>query len=272
MTGIEWTNQTWNPTTGCDRVSPGCDHCYALVMARRLKAMGQPKYQTDGNPATSGAGFGLATHAGELARPYRWREPQRVFINSMSDLFHPAVPRKFITMVLNVVAATPRHTYQVLTKRPHRMRQVMTQVADLTPPSHSPDGRTDRHGACGVLPNLWLGTSIETSRYAHRADHLRHTPAAIRFLSLEPLLGPLPSIDLARIDWVIVGGESGPSARPAHPDWVRDIRNQCVAAGVAFFFKQWGGRNPKHNGRHLDGRTWDQFPTAHNQPAADDAS
>lgn len=241
MTTIEWTDATWNPVTGCDRTSPGCDNCYAMTLAKRLKAMGQPHYQRDGDPDTSGPGFAVTIHPDHLDRPLRWRKPQLVFVNSMSDLFHTQVPWDFIEEVWATMAATPRHTYQILTKRPQRMVRVLAE-------------RT-------ILPNVWLGTSIESDRYTFRADYLRRTPAAVRFLSCEPLLGPLPSLDLAGIDWVIIGGESGPGARPIDPDWVRDIRDRCVEAGVAFFFKQWGGRTPKANGRLLDGRTWDEYPT-----------
>lgn len=237
---IEWTDATWNPTTGCDQVSPGCDNCYALTLAKRLKAMGQQKYQRDGDPRTSGPGFGLTIHEDTLETPHRWRKPRRVFVNSMSDLFHPRVPEGFIRRVFHVMADTPRHQYQVLTKRPKRA----AALADQLPwPS-----------------NIWLGTSIESNAYVSRADELRHVPAAVRFVSLEPLLGPLPDLELDGIHWVIVGGESGPGARPMEPEWVRRIRDRTVAAGVPFFFKQWGGRTPKSGGRELDGRTWDQFP------------
>ena len=244
-TAIEWTDETWNPTTGCDRVSPGCDHCYALTMAARLKAMGQPKYQRDGDPRTSGPGFGLTVHDDALDVPLRWRRPRRIFVNSMSDLFHPDVPARFIEDVFRVMADAHQHTFQVLTKRPQRMAGV---VSALLPRLQE-------------LPNVWLGTSIESDRYSFRADHLRDTPAAVRFLSCEPLLGPLPSLDLTGIAWVIAGGESGLQARPVDPDWIRDIRDRSASAGAAFLFKQWGGRTPKANGRELDGRTWDEYPT-----------
>lgn len=234
MTSIEWTDETWNPTTGCDRVSPGCDHCYAATMAARLKAMGNPRYQRDG---ADGPGFGLTLHPDVLEKPLRWRKPRRVFVDSMSDLFHPDVPSEFVQRVWEVMGRCPQHTFQILTKRPQRM-------ADLT----------------RRLPNVWLGTSIESDRFAFRAKHLRRCPAEVRFLSCEPLLGPLPSLDLTGIDWVIVGGESGPNARPMHPDWVRDLRDRCLDAGVTFFFKQWGGRTPKAGGRVVDGRTWDETP------------
>ena len=276
-TGIEWTDATWNPTTGCDRTSPGCDNCYALTMAKRLKAMGSERYQCDGDPLTSGPGFGLTVHPDALDLPMRWKRPRRIFVNSMSDLFHKDVPSEFILRVFEVMARCPQHTFQVLSKRPQRMCAWVSANNEVTAPT---------------LPNVWLGTSIENDSYAFRANHLRMTPAAARFLSLEPLLGPLPSLNLDGIDWVIVGGESGPNARPMHPNWVRDIRDKCVDAGVPFFFKQWGEFVPtsKHQGagtpsnlldcawqvgtefwpvwrvgkhaagRLLDGRTWDEWP------------
>jgi protein gp37 len=237
---IEWTEATWNPVTGCDRVSQGCDHCYALTLAGRLKAMGQPKYQRDGDPRTSGPGFGVTVHPSELETPKHWQRPRLIFVNSMSDLFHPRVPVQFIRQVFDVMAATPQHTYQILTKRPRRARALLR--------GREPGG------------NVWLGVSIESDEHVDRADLLREVPAAIRFLSCEPLLGPLPSLDLTDIDWVIVGGESGPDARPILEEWVRSIRDSCLAAGVPFFFKQWGGRTPKAGGRSLAGRTWDQMP------------
>jgi protein gp37 len=237
---IEWTEATWNPVTGCDQVSAGCDHCYALTLAARLKAMGSPKYQTDGDPRTSGPGFGIRIHYDELAAPQRWRRSRLVFVNSMSDLFHPKVPSEFIASVFNVMASTPQHTYQVLTKRPKRARTLLRD--------HS------------MAPNVWIGVSVEEDQYTDRIQVLRDIPAAVRFLSCEPLLGPLPSLDLTGIDWVIVGGESGPDARPMREEWATEIRNRCATAGVRFFFKQWGGRTPKAGGRHLDGRTWDDMP------------
>lgn len=261
MTAIEWADVTWNPVTGCDRVSPGCDNCYALTLAKRLKAMGQPGYQNDGDPRTSGPGFRLTPHPDRLDQPLRWRKPRRVFVNSMSDLFHPDVPPDFLARVYAaMVAASDRHTFQVLTKRPQRMARLLND-----PLFHARVQREvwalGSHMFAGfVRPNIWWGTSIESNRYTFRADHLRDTPAAVRFLSLEPLLGRLPSLDLTDIDWLIVGGESGLDARPVNPNWVREIRDRCVAAGIPFFFKQWGGRTPKANGRLLDGRTWDQYP------------
>jgi protein gp37 len=237
---IEWTQATWNPVTGCDRVSAGCDHCYALTLAARLKGMGQAKYQRDGDPRTSGPGFALTLHPQELATPRRWRRPRLIFVNSMSDLFHPKVPAGFVAQIFEVMVTTPQHTYQVLTKRPKRARQLLRS---WTP-----------------APNVWLGVSVEDDSQVERADILREVPAAVRFLSCEPLLGPLPSLDLARIDWVIVGGESGPDFRPMRAEWAVELRDRCVAAEIPFFFKQWGGRTPKSGGRLLEGRTWDQMP------------
>lgn len=239
-TSIEWTEVTWNPTTGCDRISTGCDNCYALALAKRLKAMGAEKYQTDGDPRTSGPGFGLAVHASALSQPYGWRSPRIVFVNSMSDLFHARVPLDFVRAVFQVVADTPQHTYQVLTKRSARLRKVAAQL-------DWPD-------------NLWMGVSVENMDALYRVDDLRATPARVRFLSCEPLLGPLPGLELTDIDWVIAGGESGPGHRPLEPGWVSMIRDRCVASKTPFFFKQWGGRTPKEGGRQLDGRLWDEMP------------
>lgn len=238
--GIEWTEVTWNPTTGCDKTSPGCDNCYALTLAKRLRAMGQAKYQNDGDQRTSGPGFALTLHEDTLAAPYRWKSPRLIFVNSMSDLFHPDVPLDFIKRVFTVMAETPQHTYQVLTKRSKRLAAI---AGDLDWPS-----------------NVWMGVSVETERYAFRLDHLRSVDAAVRFVSAEPLLGPLPDLDLTSIDWLIAGGESGPNARPMDEEWVRDLRDQCGAAGVSFFFKQWGGRTPKAGGRELDGALYDEMP------------
>lgn len=239
---IEWTEVTWNPVTGCDRISPGCDHCYALTLSKRLKAMGAEKYQNDGDPRTSGPGFGLTIHPSALDQPYRWRTPKVVFVNSMSDLFHGKVPLEFIRDVFRVISETPQHTYQVLTKRAIRARKLATKL-------EWPE-------------NLWLGVSVESPAYFRRVDELREVPAAVKFLSCEPLLGPLDGIDLAGIDWVIAGGESGHNYRPMNLAWARSIRDACQSANVAFFFKQWGGRTPKALGRELDGRTWDEMPRA----------
>ena len=240
---IEWTSATWNPVTGCDRVSAGCDNCYALALARRLKAMGAEKYQADGDSRTSGPGFAVTIHPDALDQPRRWRAPRTVFVNSMSDLFHARVPRDFIRSVFDVMVDTPQHTYQVLTKRPLRAARL---ASDLPWPD-----------------NVWLGVSVESMDVGHRIDHLRRVPAAVRFLSCEPLLGPLDDVDLTGIEWVIAGGESGPNYRPMDIRWARGIRDLCVEAGVPFFFKQWDGRTPRALGRELDGRTWDEMPYRH---------
>ncbi len=237
---IEWTEATWNPTTGCDRTSPGCDNCYALALSKRLKAMGSPKYQNDGDPNTSGPGFKLTIHPSSLDVPRRWNAPRLVFVNSMSDLFHQDVPLDFIARVFDVIRETPQHTYQVLTKRAQRLSRI---ADELDWPS-----------------NLWMGVSVESRRYMFRINHLRKTPAAVKFVSAEPLLGPLGDLDLKGIHWVIAGGESGANARPMELDWVTELRDTCTAAGVAFFFKQWGGRTPKAGGRELEGEYWDQLP------------
>lgn len=239
-TGIQWTQVTWNPTTGCDRISAGCDHCYALALAKRLKAMGVAKYQHDGNPRTSGPGFGVATHEASLNEPYGWRTPRTVFVNSMSDLFHARVPLAFVQEVFEVIANTPQNTYQVLTKRSSRLRKIADKLQ--------------------WPGNLWMGVSVENEEALHRADDLREVGAAVRFLSCEPLLGPLDGINLEGIGWVIAGGESGPDYRPMHLEWARGIRDAATAADVPFFFKQWGGRTPKALGRELDGMVWDEMP------------
>ena len=228
---IEWTQMTWNPVTGCSKVSPGCAHCYAERMARRLKLMGQPNYRN---------GFQVTTHERMLELPRQMRKPRLIFVNSMSDLFHELVPLDFIARVFGVMASCPQHTFQVLTKRSARLRDIAGQ---LPWPS-----------------NVWMGVTVETPGYATRIDDLRQTPAKVKFLSLEPLLAGMPSLNLQGIDWVIVGGESGPGARPMKEEWVLDIRDQCVAAGVPFFFKQWGGVNKKRAGRLLQGKTYDETP------------
>lgn len=230
---IEWTESTWNPLTGCTKISPGCKHCYAERMARRLKAMGQPNYAD---------GFNLALHESALGLPLRWSKPQSVFVNSMSDLFHERVPLEFIVRVFEVMRRASRHRFQVLTKRSGRLAEVKPLLPWPT--------------------NVWMGVSVESQEYAFRIDHLRSTPAAVKFLSLEPLLGPLPELDLRGIGWVIVGGESGPGARLLDPAWVLDLRDQCTRWEVPFFFKQWGGADKKKNGRMLEGRTWDQMPAS----------
>jgi protein gp37 len=219
-TKIEWSDETWNPTTGCDRVSAGCDNCYALTMAKRLKGMGSAKYQNDGDPRTSGPGFDLTLHPDTLNAPLAWKKPRKVFVNSMSDLFHARVPLDFVRQVFEVMASTPQHTYQVLTKRASRLPKIADRLE--------------------WPANVLIGTSVENAGELHRVDDLRRVPAAARFLSCEPLIGPLDGLDLTGIDWVIVGGEKAARAKPMHPSWARQIRNQCVIAGVPFFFKQWG--------------------------------
>lgn len=238
---IEWTEVTWNPVTGCDRVAAGCDNCYALALAKRLKAMGAEKYQNDGDPRTSGPGFGVTLHPSVLNQPFSWRSPRVVFVNSMSDLFHARVPLGFVQEAFAVMAETPQHTYQILTKRSSRLAKVADRI--------------------DWPANVWMGVSVESQAAAGRIDDLRQVPAAVRFLSCEPLLSALPNLRLDGIDWVIAGGESGHGARAMDPEWVQEIRDQCIHSGVSFFFKQWGGRTPKSNGRMLDGRTWDQMPT-----------
>lgn len=233
---------SWNPTTGCDRVSPGCDHCYAMSFARRLKAMGNARYQRDGDPRTSGEGFALTVHRDVLERPLRWRRPRLVFVDSMSDLFHPGVPEDVIGEVVDVMGRAGQHVFFVLTKRAARMVHVLRRVAPAP------------------LPHVWWGVTVEDDDHAGRADLLRAAPAAVRFVSLQPLLGPVPGLDVAGLDWVYVGGESGPGARPLQADWVRDVRDRCLAAGTPFLFKQWGGRTRNAGGRTLDGRTWSQMP------------
>lgn len=325
-TSIEWTDAVWNPTTGCDKVSAGCDNCYALTMAKRLKAMGHAKYQTDGPTGTSGPGFGLTVHDDVLDLPLRWRKPRRVFVNSMSDLFHEKVPDEFIAEVFARMWWSPQHTFQILTKRHGRMRSLVPSIeADLR----------QREGDLALvdcptpltwpLPNAWLGVSVENQQWADiRIPALLDIPAAVRWISAEPLLGPVDLTDLdsapgqaadaisscecdldfgacicpPRLDWVVCGGESGKCARPMDPAWARSLRNQCQAASVPFFFKQWGEWAPngyrgigaigyvskgrerligdpvddlghrvivermgKHRaGRLLDGRTWDEYP------------
>ena len=228
---IEWTESTWNPLTGCTKISPGCQHCYAERMALRLKAMGQPNYAN---------GFKLTLHEQVLELPLQWKKPQTIFVNSMSDLFHKEVPFDFIKKVFDVMRRAHWHRFQVLTKRSERLAELSSDLPWAS--------------------NIWMGVSVENERYAFRIDHLRETGAQVKFLSLEPLLGPLNHLDLDHINWVIVGGESGPGARPLERSWVVDIRDQCKSAGVPFFFKQWGGANKKRAGRELDGRTWDEMP------------
>ncbi len=228
---IEWTDATWNPVTGCSKISPGCKHCYAERMSKRLQAMGQPNYAN---------GFQVTLQPHMLELPLEWKRPRRVFVNSMSDLFHKDVPLSFIKKVFSVMRRANWHQYQLLTKRSERLLEVSPLLT--------------------WEPHIWIGVSVENDDYTSRIDDLRKTGADVKFLSLEPLLGPLRKLNLRGMDWVIVGGESGPGARPMNPDWVRDIRDQCVRANVPFFFKQWGGPFKKRTGRVLDGRTWDQMP------------
>lgn len=236
---IEWTESTWNPLTGCSKISPGCMNCYAERMALRLKAMGQQNYAN---------GFALTMHEHALELPLHWRKPQTVFVNSMSDLFHNDVPVEFIKRVFEVMHRASWHRFQVLTKRAERLARI---AADLPWP-----------------PNVWMGVSVENELNLPRIAFLRQTRAAVKFLSLEPLLGPLTSLDLSGINWVIVGGESGPGARPMLEDWVLAIRDQCLVAGVPFFFKQWGGVFKKRAGRALQSRAWNEMPTPR-MPRAD---
>ena len=238
-TSIEWTESTWNPLTGCTKVSPGCQHCYAERMALRLQAMGQLNYSN---------GFKLTPHERLLEAPLAWKKPQMIFVNSMSDLFHEDVPGSFVMKVFDVMRRAWWHQFQILTKRSERLLALNTEI---------------------FWPaNVWMGISVENMDYTFRADHLRQTDARIRFLSLEPLLGPIPNLDLHDIHWVIVGGESGPRARPIKEDWIIEIRDQCLVADVPFFFKQWGGLNKKRAGRLLQGRVWDGLPEQVS-PAAD---
>lgn len=228
---IEWTEDTWNPVTGCNKVGPGCKFCYAERFARRLQKMGHDKYRN---------GFKVTLHPELIREPYLWRRNKLVFVNSMSDLFHKDIPDDFIKAVFDTMVNTPQHTYQVLTKRPERLLEL---ASDLPWPE-----------------NVWMGVSVENSKYYFRIDLLRQVPAKVRFFSLEPLLGPMPDLNLTDIHWVIVGGESGPNARPIKEEWVREIKRQCHVRHVKFFFKQWGGLNKKEAGRLLDGRTWDDMP------------
>jgi protein gp37 len=237
---IEWTGSTWNPITGCVKISPGCAHCYAERMARRLQAMGQPNYAK---------GFKLTLHEHALELPLKWKKPQTIFVNSMSDLFLKDVPVNFIKKVFHVMNRAHWHTFQVLTKRAKRLQELSAELP--------------------WAENIWMGATVENSDYVHRIDCLRETEAHVKFLSIEPLIGPMPKMNLVGIDWVIVGGESGPGARPMESAWVLDIRDQCNKASVPFFFKQWGGTRKKQAGRILAGRTWDEMPRV-SQPGSDE--
>ena len=232
---IEWTNSTWNPVTGCNKISQGCKNCYALRMAKRLKAMGHPRYRN---------GFQVTLHPDVVDYPIYWKESQLIFVNSMSDLFHEKVPLEFIQQIFGTMHLADWHRYQILTKRAKRLEELDPELE--------------------WADNIWMGVSVENSDVTFRIDHLRNTHAHIKFLSCEPLIGPLPNLNLSGIDWVIVGGESGPGARPIDPAWVTEIRDQCLGANVPFFFKQWGGVIKSRNGRELDGRTWDELPKVEN--------
>ena len=230
-TRIEWTESTWNPVTGCTKISAGCLNCYAERMAKRLQAMGNSNYQN---------GFQVTLHPHVLRKPLQWKQPQTIFVNSMSDLFHEEVPLAFIQQVFEVMRKAEWHRFQILTKRSERLLTVNHEI--------------------NWPKNVWMGVTVENADCIYRIEHLRNTSAILKFLSLEPLLGPLESLNLKKIDWVIAGGESGPGARPMEPDWVREVRDQCIKSDVPFFFKQWGGINKKKNGRILDKRIWDQIP------------
>jgi protein gp37 len=243
MSAIEWTDETWNPVAGCSIISPGCTNCYAMRMAARLEAMGMAKYS--GLTRRSGNRFvwtgKVRVDQVALEIPMRWKAPRKIFVNSMSDLFHEDIPEGDIARVWRVMATTPQHIYQILTKRSERLASIAATLP--------------------ILPNVWLGVSVEDAQNLGRIDDLRVTPAAIRFVSFEPLLGSVKGADLIDIDWAIVGGESGPRARPMEPIWVEEIKRSCRAHGAAFFFKQWGGVNKKQNGRTFRGRTWDEYPS-----------
>lgn len=229
--GIEWTDATWNPVTGCDQVGPGCDHCYAMTFAERFRGVpGHPFEQ----------GFDLHFWPERLMLPLSWKKPRRIFVNSMSDLFHKDIPDEYILKVFDTMCKADWHIYQILTKRSSRLAQLGPRLP--------------------WRPHIWAGVTIELNQMVSRADHLRRVPTHVRFISAEPLLGPLPDLDLTGIQWLISGGESGHGHRPCDSEWVRDLRDRCVTNGVAFFHKQWGGRTPKAGGRILDGRTWDEFP------------
>jgi len=232
QSAIEWTESTWNPVTGCTKISAGCLNCYAERMAKRLQAMGQERYEN---------GFKLTLHPKVLYEPYNWRKPRIVFVNSMSDLFHEEIPLEFIQDVFTVMNGNRQHTFQVLTKRSERLRELSARL--------------------DWSENIWMGVTIESNDYVSRADDLRLVDAAVKFLSLEPLLGPVPDLELTGIDWLIVGGESGPGARPMRKEWVLDIKKRCeIDYQIPFFFKQWGGVNKKKTGRILQGKTWDNYP------------
>tara|TARA_B100000315_G_C14473761_1_gene539612 strand:+ start:192 stop:962 length:771 start_codon:yes stop_codon:yes gene_type:complete len=233
LSKIEWTNSTWNPVTGCTRISPGCKNCYAERMAKRLFAMGQPRYKNK---------FKVTLQPDLIKKPLSWRKSQHVFVNSMSDLFHPDVPLEYIESVFSIMQRASWHTFQILTKRPEKLLEIYQYLA--------------------WPKNIWLGVSVESSDYKYRIDYLKEIPAAVRFLSIEPLLGPINQLSLKKIDWVILGGESGPHAREMKPDWVLPIRDKCLKSGVPFFFKQWGGTKKRKSGNNLSGKIWNEFPIA----------
>ena len=232
---IEWTDTTWNPVTGCTKISAGCDNCYAARFSERFRGVPGHPFET---------GFDLTLRPERLTQPLGWKRPRMIFVNSMSDLFHKEIPRAHIAAVFDTMEQADWHTYQVLTKRSSLLRKFINA----------------RYKARRAPAHMWFGVSVENAQATSRIAHLQQANAGVRFLSIEPLIAPVGRLDLAGIDWVIVGGESGPGARPMEPGWAVDIRDQCVAAGVAFFFKQWGGRSPKSGGRMLDGREWNQFP------------
>jgi len=238
--GIEWTDSTWNPVTGCDKISPGCDHCYAERFSERFRGVADHPFET---------GFDLTLRPARLEQPLSWKSPKMVFVNSMSDLFHKAIPLAFVDKVFDTMEAADWHTFQILTKRSSRMRDYVNR----------------RYVQNRVPAHIWLGVSVEDGKRRSRITHLADTNATIRFLSVEPLIGSLGQIDLTGLSWVIVGGESGPGHRPIKPQWVREVRDQCLAADVAFFFKQWGGNRPKSGGRELDGAEWSQYPMHQNR-------
>jgi protein gp37 len=244
LSDIEWTDATWNPIAGCSMVSPGCTNCYAMRMAARLQSMDHPSYRSTtrksgGRPIWTGK-VNLVAKALDI--PLRWKKSRKIFVNSMSDLFQDGVPPEFIEKVWKTMVAADHHVYQILTKRPDNMKRVVESL-DLK-----------------VAPHIWLGTSVESEKYIDRVSTLRKTPAAVRFVSFEPLLGSVGLVDLSQIHWAIVGGESGPGSRPIEQKWVKEIKSQCRKNGTAFFFKQWGGKNKKASGREYQGRTWDEYP------------
>jgi protein gp37 len=232
LSKIEWTETTWNPVTGCTKIPAGCENCYACSLAKRLQAMGNDRYKN---------GFKVTLHEDLISLPLTWKKPRIIFVNSMSDLFHEQVPTDFINKVFDVMNQTPWHIFQVLTKRSKRLRELAPMLK--------------------WTPNIWQGVTVENDKVINRIDDLRQVPTTVRFLSLEPLIGPLPQLDLTDIQWVIVGGESGPFARPMSPSWVLNIRNQCLEKDIPFFFKQWGGVNKKKSGRVLEGKIWDEIPS-----------